>query len=127
MKEHDLQKQIVDALILAGFDVLETTAYRQKGSSGVAKGIPDLLVSHKVLQGTFLGVEVKPPGPIKWSSPEQKQLAEERRFYVAQSPSEAIDRAWSWLNLFTSWPFSDCEGDVAQAIRRARRTLEALK
>lgn len=127
IKEHDVQKQIVDALVLAGFEVLETTAYRQKGSSGVAKGIPDLLVSHKVLPLTFLGIEVKLPGEIKWSSPEQKQLADEGRFTVAQSPAQAVSVAHCWLDSMVRWPFRGEAVDVRRALFKANCVKEALK
>lgn len=128
MREHELQKQIVDALKIAGFDVLETTAYRQKGPSGVDKGVPDLLVSHKVLPVTFLGIEVKLPGKIKWSSLEQRELWECGRFHVAQSPGQAVEKAVLWLESFLRWPFSDIPADdVRSAVSRAKRTLEAFR
>lgn len=128
MREHELQKQIVDALKIAGFDVLETTAYRQKGPSGVDKGVPDLLVSHKVLQTTFLGIEVKLPGKIKWSSLEQRELWERGRFHVAQSPGQAVEQSTKWLEAFLRWPFLDIPADdVRSAVGRANRTLEALR
>lgn len=127
MREHELQKQIVDALKLAGFDVLETTAYRQKGPSGMDKGVPDLLVSHKVLPVTFLGIEVKLPGKIKWSSLEQRELWERGRFHVAQSPAQAVEQARGWLRDHLHWPFSVPYDDVRSAILRADRTLEALR
>ncbi len=128
MREHELQKQIVDALKIAGFDVLETTAYRQKGSSGVDKGVPDLLVSHKVLPVTFLGIEVKQPGHIKWSSLEQRELWERGRFHVAQSPVQAVEQSTKWLETFIQWPFQDIPADdVRSAVGRAKRALEALR
>lgn len=57
-KEHEVQAQIVDALRLCGLVVQETTAYRQKGASGVDKGIPDLLVWIPGFK-TAIGLEVK--------------------------------------------------------------------
>lgn len=95
--EHDLQRAIVDALRAHGHLVYETTAYRQKGASGVDKGIPDLLVLPKnwrgdpTLTGYLRGIEVKVPGKIKWSSPEQELAWLDGSFVVVQSPVAAID------------------------------------
>lgn len=126
--EHDLQKQIVDALVLAGFEVQETTAYRQKGESGTDKGISDLLVSHKVLHYTCLCLEVKPPGKIRWSSPEQKAAFDAGKFRVVQSADEAVVYAHDWLEDFLRWPFHPKDtAAVRAALERAWRTLEALK
>jgi hypothetical protein len=128
VREHELQKQIVDALHLAGFEVMETTAYRQKGPTGVDKGIPDLLVSHKILPVTFLGIEVKLPGKIKWSSLEQSELWERGRFHVAQSPEQAVEQASKWLESFLRWPFANLPAeDVRSAVSRTKRALEALR
>jgi hypothetical protein len=90
LKESDVQKLIVDALRLAGLTVLHTSAFKQKGPSGVSKGVPDLLVAHPLLNGCFIGIEVKRPGPIKWSSEEQRLLYETGCTLVAQSPGDAL-------------------------------------
>lgn len=128
MKEHDLQKQIVDALVLAGFDVQETTAYKQRGESGTDKGIADLLVSHKVLHYTCLCLEVKAPGKIRWSSPEQREAFEAGKFRVVQSSAQAVEYAKAWLDSFLRYPFSvPTTTKVWEAVERAARTLEALK
>jgi hypothetical protein len=104
LKESDVQKLIVDALRLAGLTVLHTSAYRQKGPSGVSKGVPDLLVAHPLLQGCFIGIEVKKPGAIKWSSEEQRLLYETGCTLVAQSPGDALRHVYGF-----------CEGESALA------------
>ncbi len=97
VREHELQKAIVDALRARGHLVYETTAYRQKGASGVDKGIPDLLVLPRnwkgdpKLTGYLRGIEVKVPGKIKWSSPEQELAWLDGAFVVVQSPVAAVD------------------------------------
>lgn len=90
LKEWDIQKQIVDAIKAAGFSVYETTAYRQKGPSGCSKGIADVLVHVPQNPGMYFGIEVKRPGPIAWSSPEQERAHSCRHFVVAQSPEMAL-------------------------------------
>lgn len=89
-KEHDVQKAIVDCLRLAGLTVYETTAYRQEGTSGVDKGIPDLLVVHPLIPCHFIGLEVKPPGKVKFSSPEQERAWLENHFVIVQSEGDAL-------------------------------------
>lgn len=88
--EHQIQSLIVDALKLANLTVLHTSAYRQKGSSGIAKGVPDLLVAHPLIAGHWIGIEVKKPGPVRWSSPEQKALYDSGKILLAQSPETAL-------------------------------------
>jgi len=86
MKEHELQAQIVDALRASGFSVYETTAYRQKGSSGVDRGVPDLLVALDAsIPGQFLGLEVKRPGKVRYSSIEQEEAAKKGHIVIVQS------------------------------------------
>lgn len=72
-KEDEVQKAITDALTLARIPFYETTAFRQKGSTGVDKGVPDLLVPIPGHTGCYIGLEVKRPGAIRYTSPEQKQ------------------------------------------------------
>jgi hypothetical protein len=87
--EHELQSQVVDALRLAGFPVRETTAFRQKTESGVDKGIADLLIP--VFPFAMLCIEMKKPGKVKWSSPEQEKAYKDREFYLAQSISDVLN------------------------------------
>jgi hypothetical protein len=90
LKESDVQKLIVDVLKIAGLTVLHTSAFKQKAPSGVSKGIPDLLVAHPLLQGCWIGIEVKKPGAIRWSSEEQRLLYETGLIVIAQSPIDAL-------------------------------------
>ncbi len=116
--EHEIQAAIVDALRLAGLTVYETTAYRQKGPSGVDKGIPDLLVCSDQLPWTYLGIEVKRPGcENKFSSSEQERACSERRFVVATSPEEALGHAAYWLQAVS----------ISDTIESINRVLRALK
>lgn len=96
--EHAVQASIVAAIRLCGFAVYETTAYRQKGPSGVDKGIADLLIPHPTLPWTALCMEIKRPGDVKWSSLEQELAFKSKHFTVAQSIEEALAalKAWLW-------------------------------
>lgn len=95
-KEHDVQAAIVKVLQTRGHLVYETTAYRQKGESGVDKGIPDLLVLQKPHRsngydaGKLVGLEVKRPGKIRWSSYEQELAWIDNAFVVVQSVPAAV-------------------------------------
>ena len=88
-KEHHVQKAIVDALRLAGLEVQETTAYRQKGSSGVDKGVPDLLVYIPGLP-IIIGLEVKRNQTAK-RSPEQLAMAAKGFYEFVWDAEMAID------------------------------------
>jgi len=88
--EHAVQLRIKEALELAGCSVRETTAYRQKGPSGIDKGIPDLLVFHPSLRGAYIGIEVKRPKNWRWSSPEQEAGFQAGEFAVATCELEAL-------------------------------------
>lgn len=121
--EHEVQKTIVDSLVLAGFTVKETTAYKQKGASGVDKGIPDLLVFHPLLRYTYHGQEVKRPGKIRFSSPEQKAAYEAFEYPVVQSAEEALVAASDWLDSIldeqTAAPVQRKIDQVLAGLRRA--------
>ncbi len=95
--EQETQAAIVDAIALCGLEVLHTSAFRQKGSSGVSKGLPDLFIVHPGMPWTYMGIEVKKPGPIKWSSIEQEIAGTSLRFATAQSPVEALTAIRAWL------------------------------
>lgn len=95
--EHEIQAAIVDALRLAGLTVFETTAYRQKGPSGVDRAIPDLLISVDYIPHVYFGIEVKRPGEWTFSSPEQRLAYVEERFVIAQSPAEALRHVEKWI------------------------------
>lgn len=97
-REHEIQAEIKTAVELAGFTVYETTAYRQKGPSGVDKGIPDLLVACDLYPHIYLGMEVKrDASKPKWSSPEQEQAARANRFVVVDSAASALGFLEGWI------------------------------
>lgn len=121
--EYSTQSSIVDALKLAGFSVRKTVAFRQKGPSGVDKGIADLLVFHPCFAPFFaLCIEVKKPGPIKWSSPEQRDAHEDGEFDVAQSAEQALEIGIAALELSDSKAkriYVEKAQKILDAIRRA--------
>lgn len=119
MKESQLQQAIKDALVLAGFRVLHTSAHRQKGPSGVSPGVPDLLVTHQCCKPNWLGIEVKTDkGRL---SPAQKELADLGMVKVARSPREAAWEAWKWL----CWN-TEVTDEVLQYVNQAKRVYDAL-
>jgi len=70
--EHQIQSDIVKIFRIHGYEVMVTTAFMQKGASGVQKGIPDLLVHREDWgPGVLVGLEVKRPGG-KFTSHEQE-------------------------------------------------------
>jgi len=125
VSEDQVQQEIVRALQMAGYHVDHTTAYRQRGPSGVSRGIPDLLVSHALVPGVYLGVEVKRPGRFRYSSTEQQLAAESGRFFVAQSAAQAV--SWCHANLVSlQRAYGHLEGNWDAAIGKSRRMLAAL-
>lgn len=129
VSEHELQARIKFALEVAGFGVWHTSAFRQKGPSGVSKGVPDLLVWHVLVPRTFLGIEVKRPGRVAYSSAQQREAHEADRFHLVQSDAQAVFAAHWWLCRCRDG-FKD--GLVEQvtsfesALARSRRALIAL-
>lgn len=118
-KEHEVQAEIKQVLELCGLHVLHTTAYRQKGPSGVCKGVPDLLISHDELPWTYLGIEVKRPGKsVMFSSAEQKAMAEAQRFAVCQSVESAALAAVRWLQMM---------GVSEKALAKATNVLRGIQ
>jgi hypothetical protein len=89
LKEHEVQAQIVDALRLCGLVVQETTAYRQKGSSGVDKGVPDLLVWVPGFK-TAIGLEVKRDEKAP-RTPEQRAMCEQGFYPFVWTVEMALD------------------------------------
>jgi hypothetical protein len=99
--ELDLQAAIKDVGSLCGFTVKNTTAFRQKGSSGVDRGIADQLWSHRLCPGIYLAIEVKLPGKrFCYSSREQGAAANAGEINVVTSPFEAADRALWFLTIY---------------------------
>lgn len=94
MTEHEIQGQMVDALRAAGLVVLETTAYRQRGPSGVDRGVPDLLVFVPGVLGC-VGLEVKAAkGRI---SVAQRELLNAGVIMVVRSVEDALLAVQVWL------------------------------
>lgn len=101
MEEDSAQKIIVDGLRAYGLIVLVTTrrvkkcrqcgAWPHKGD-GADKGIADLLVRHPAWpNGIWTSLECKrPDGAIRWSSPEQKQLALVGDIVVVRNLEDAL-------------------------------------
>ncbi len=100
--EDDVQKVIVGGLRSRGFLVQSISRRVKKcwqcgkypksdGGDGVSKGVADLLVRRRTWpRGTWMALEVKRPGPIKWTNKEQKALAEDGDTIVVQSLEEAF-------------------------------------
>ncbi len=117
MTEREVQEQIVEALSLAGFEVRHTSAWRQKGPSGVSPGVPDLLVAHVAAPGSLLGIEVKRPGGRV--SPAQKEWADLGFLCIADSPQAAVAAAVTWLKSSPS--------ATVGAVRKADSVAKALE
>jgi len=88
--EGDVQKAITDALTLAGCDWWSTSAHRQKGPSGVTKGIPDLFVRlPSMARGIAVGIEVK-AAKGKPSAHQAQAMQKGLIAAVVRSPLEAL-------------------------------------
>lgn len=97
MTEDALQRQIVQALTLAGCVVLVTSRRRcrcvcgrwPRGGDGVTRGTPDLLVLNLTWPARlWKGLEVKlPTGRL---SPEQRRLVDAGAAVVVRSVAEAL-------------------------------------
>lgn len=123
--EHQVQASIVSALQLCGFTVQETTAYRQKGSSGVDKGIPDLLVWCPGLT-LAIGIEVKADSK-SWVSPEQKQMVAFGYYTLAWTPEMALKAVWKALDGLSAG-FTGAWVDAANInMDRIERVLRSLE
>lgn len=120
-KEHEVQKAIVDALRLCGFVVQETTAYRQKGASGVDKGIPDLLVWVPGLP-CAIGLEVKPNAAAR-IRPEQLEMVRVGAYEVVCSVAAALDAVLSSIITLREAP--DPQWD--KTIPKLRSLAEAVR
>jgi len=121
--ERDVQKSIVDALRLAGLTVRETSAWKQKGPSGVDKGIPDLLVFVPELPYMYIGLEVKRDCMAKFS-PEQTDAAARREYEVAWTPGQALEHVLIFLR--NTVYRLDSDGVIARRAKIAS-VLEGLR
>lgn len=122
VSERQVQEAAVEALRLAGFVVLQTTAWRQKGPSGVSPGVPDLLVTHSDAPwGCWLGIEMKRPGGRL--TPAQKWLADAGRIVVARSAEDALAAAVRWAKAMAG---ASPPGLSHACLARAESALAAL-
>ncbi len=123
--ERDVQDEIVKVLgLVKGIKVYQTSIRKGAGrdgnrGGGQDKGIPDLLVSVDVADGVYIGLEVKRPGPIKWSSPEQAEGFHATRFFVVQGPRDALSALRSGL-------YNLDEGYFGGALHPLHEQLERL-
>lgn len=98
-REEDVQRAIIQALRLNGYEVLVTSRVRrrvqcagcgrwawQQGGDGVTKGTPDLFV---YVDSAWRGLEVKGTGTAV--SPEQARLAGEGKITIVRSVGEALE------------------------------------
>jgi hypothetical protein len=102
LSEDETQKLIVGVLERAGYRVLITSrrvkrcwqcgAWPKSGAGdGVSRGVADLLTRHPNWPpGLWAALEVKKAGRVRWSSPEQRQAAQDHEIIVVQSVAEAL-------------------------------------
>jgi|CXWL01.1.fsa_nt_gi hypothetical protein len=114
--EKDVQHSIVQTLRVAGAYVKETTAYKQKGSSGVDLGIPDLLVSHPSRRLIYLGIEVKRDEKAARTqlSPSQALALQNGEYNVVWTPVQALDCYIGFLQ--RSYPDEDTTSALGKAL-----------
>lgn len=114
--ETSVQEAIEDALRLAGCEVWHTSAFRQKGPSGVSPGIPDLLVRTTGMpQAHLIGLEVKAEdGRL---SPAQETSLFLGALVTVRTPGEALQA------------MLDCAAECMNAdeIVRIRRVMAGLR
>jgi hypothetical protein len=134
LNEAQLQKQIVQALRLFGYLVLETTHRVKKcprgrwsrGDYGSSKGVPDLLVTRTSWDGFWLALEVKRPDPGRARlSPEQQELASLAAVAVVRSLDEAL-AAVGPPDAPGSLQTSDLASDGPEISPRHSNTAEAI-
>lgn len=103
VKEDEIQRDIINALRLLGYIVLETSEHRRveqcpkckermtsTQGRGCTPGVPDLLVSHLDFPPLcLLGLEVK--GPKTPITSAQSNLARLHRIIIVYSVQEALD------------------------------------
>ena len=89
--EADLQQRIRKFFeYQRDWSVLSTSAFRARGPMGSDRGVPDLLAYSPKLPGIYVGLEVKLPGKIAWSSPEQEELVKNGVHFVVQSEEDCM-------------------------------------
>lgn len=121
--EKDVQAAIVEALRLAGAEVMQTSAWRQRGPSGVSPGVPDLLVFHPRVPRACLPLEVKRPGGRL--SFQQTRYRDLGLIAVAFSVDQALEAFRDWLDRqLRCEPFGVRDTAVRQ-VERAAETAAA--
>lgn len=121
-RERDVQDAIVKVLELCGMTVLHTSAWRQKGPSGVAPGVPDLLVFIPGMPLVAVGLEVKRRGGVL--SPAQKLHIEAGRYQVVRSPQAALDAVIAAIDRFAlGWEDEASLRQIVRVINRMRASL----
>lgn len=98
--EDDVQRVVVEGLSALRYVVTVISRRRKRcsscgawsaGGDGVSKGAPDLLVRHPDWpRGMHVAMEVKKPGKVKWSSPEQQLAHEAGDTWLVQSLDDAL-------------------------------------
>ncbi|MFA7347317.1 MAG: hypothetical protein WCZ86_06120 [Desulfurivibrionaceae bacterium] len=73
-----------------GWDVMSTSAFKAKGALGTTPGVPDLLAYSTSYPGILVGLEVKKPGKIVFSSPQQETFAMNGVYFVVQSEEDCF-------------------------------------
>jgi hypothetical protein len=100
--EEEVQAVIVDGLQALGYVVRSTVrrpkkcprcgSWPRSGSGdGVSRGLADLLVRHRSWPAyLWVQLEVKRPGPVRYSSLEQRAAVESAEIAVVQSLDDAL-------------------------------------
>ena len=111
--EDGIQRVIVEGLTLLGYTVYilsrrprrcpRCKTWGQSGAGdGVTRGAPDLLVRSRMWpRGVSVGLEVKKPGPVRWSSAEQESAYVAGDTVLVQSLEEALRAVESMGNLLS--------------------------
>lgn len=137
LREDAVERAIVETLERSGYVVLRTSAKKQKGASGVDRGVPDLLVAKYVpaaFKGkgaAWLGLEVKSKdaaGKWKYSCCEQYNLHRLGLTIIVCSEWQALAAVQSFFgDPVTGWnkapePVDEVQGQALTlgAIKRGR-------
>jgi hypothetical protein len=133
-READIQKAIVDALGLVGFECLEVGKVRRAvvcpdcggkhfptGWQGNTPGTPDLMVG--LASGfplcTWVGLELKRPTHAK-TRPEQLELWQRGRTAIVRSPREALEDLHAVVRSISEW---QAPGSLLEALERIKHQV----
>ncbi len=114
--ESQVQKAVVDALLLAGFTVRHTSAPHR---TLISLAVPDLLVAHPEVPGLYFGLELKRNHSAR-RTPEQEAAVANGEYVIVASADEALARAEWFLRrhwTLTTWASRD-------RLSRVRKSLE---